>query len=145
MNINFFMNEALEQAKIAAKKGEVPVGAVIVKNEEILAEAHNLIETDNDPTAHAETLAIKEAAKQLGNWRLEGCSIYVTLEPCTMCIGAIKQARIEKLYFGPFDEKFGACGSLYDLSGEIETYAEILAKESKDLLKEFFEKLRSRS
>lgn len=140
-----FMKEALKEARLAFDKAEVPVGAVIVKEDSIIARAHNLIERNSDPTAHAEVLAIKEASKELSTWRLEGCSLYVTLEPCTMCIGAIKQARISEVYFGCFDEKFGACGSLYDLSGEVEVFAEILANESKGLLREFFEKLRPRS
>lgn len=106
---------ALEEAEKAMKKGEVPVGAVIVKDGEIIAKAHNLKETLNDPTAHAEILAIKEACKKLNNWRLSGCEMYVTLEPCPMCAGAILQSRITKIHIGTFDETTGAAGSTINL------------------------------
>ena len=137
-----FMRVALEEAKVAFDEGEVPVGAVIVKDKQVVAKAHNLIESDCDPTAHAEIIAIKGASKKLNSWRLDDCSLYVTLEPCTMCIGAIRQARISEIYFGAFDEKFGACGSLYDLSGKVKINSELGAKESVELLGEFFRKLR---
>lgn len=109
------MNEALEQAKIALKLKEVPVGAVIVKDGKVISKAYNLRETLKDPTAHAEILAIKQAAEVLGNWRLSGCSLYVTLEPCPMCAGAIVQARIANLYIGTFDPRAGACGSVMNI------------------------------
>ncbi|MGG5460046.1 tRNA adenosine(34) deaminase TadA [Clostridium sp. B9] len=106
---------ALEEAEKAREKGEVPVGAVIVRGGEIIAKAHNLKETLNDPTAHAEILAIKEACKKLNNWRLSGCEMYVTLEPCPMCAGAILQSRISKIHIGTFDETTGAAGSTINL------------------------------
>ncbi|ABK61546.1 MULTISPECIES: nucleoside deaminase [Clostridium] len=110
-----FMEIALDEAKIAALKDEVPVGAVIVKNGEVIASAHNLRETLNDPTAHAEILAIKKASSILKNWRLNECEMYVTLEPCPMCSGAILQSRIRKLYIGTIDPSMGCCGSVVDL------------------------------
>jgi tRNA(adenine34) deaminase len=110
-----FINQALIEAKLALELGEVPVGAVIVKHGEIIARAHNLRETLKDPTAHAEVLAIKKASEVLGNWRLTGCSMYVTLEPCPMCAGAILQARISTLYIGAFDPTAGACGSVINI------------------------------
>jgi tRNA(adenine34) deaminase len=112
---NYFMNEALKEAKKALYLKEVPVGAVVVKNGEIISRAHNLRETLNDPTAHAEILAIKKAAEVLQNWRLNQCSLYVTLEPCPMCAGAIVQSRINKVFIGAFDPKAGACGSVMNI------------------------------
>ncbi|WP_066827342.1 tRNA adenosine(34) deaminase TadA [Clostridium tepidiprofundi] len=109
------MNEALNEAKKALILKEVPVGTVIVKNDEIIARAHNLRETLNDPTAHAEILAIRKASEKLQSWRLNECSLYVTLEPCPMCAGAIVQARIGKVYIGTFDDKAGACGSVINV------------------------------
>lgn len=106
---------ALEEAKKAREKGEVPVGVVIVKDGKIIAKAHNLKETLNDPTAHAEILAIKKACKKLNNWRLHGCEMYVTLEPCPMCAGAILQSRISKIHIGTFDETTGAAGSIINI------------------------------
>lgn len=113
----YFMNEALKEAKAALKVKEVPVGAVIVKDGIIISKAHNLKETLSDPTAHAEMLAIRSACESLSNWRLSGCEMYVTLEPCPMCASAIAQARISKLYIGAFDPTAGACGSVIDLIG----------------------------
>lgn len=109
------MNLALKEAEKAKAIGEVPVGAVIIKNGNILAKAHNLRESLNCSLAHAEILAIKEASKKLKNWRLSGCEMYVTLEPCPMCAGAILQSRIAKLHIGTFDETSGACGSVINL------------------------------
>lgn len=106
---------ALEEAEKARKKGEVPVGAVIVKDGEIIAKAHNLKESLNDPTAHAEILAIREACNKLNNWRLHGCEMYVTLEPCPMCAGAILQSRLSKVYIGTFDDTTGAAGSIVNI------------------------------
>ncbi|HAT4080155.1 TPA: nucleoside deaminase [Clostridium perfringens] len=106
---------ALEEAEKAREKGEVPVGAVIVKNGEIIARAHNLKETLKDPTAHAEILAIREACNKLNNWRLHGCEMYVTLEPCPMCAGAIFQSRLSKIYIGTFDDTTGAAGSVVNI------------------------------
>ncbi|SHK48716.1 tRNA(adenine34) deaminase [Clostridium cavendishii DSM 21758] len=109
------MKEALKEAYKAKDKGEVPVGAVIVKDNKIIARAHNLRESLNSPIAHAEILAIEEASKTLGSWRLNGCELFVTLEPCPMCAGAILQSRISRLYIGTFDESSGACGSVINL------------------------------
>ena len=106
---------ALEEAEKAREKGEVPVGAVIVKNGEIIARAHNLKETLKDPTAHAEILAIREACNKLNNWRLHGCEMYVTLEPCPMCAGAILQSRLSKIYIRTFDDTTGAAGSVVNM------------------------------
>ena len=106
---------ALEEAEKAREKGEVPVGAVIVKSGEIIAKAHNLKESLNDPTAHAEILAIREACNKLNNWRLHGCEMYVTLEPCPMCAGAILQSRLSKIYIGTFDGTTGAAGSVVNI------------------------------
>ena len=108
-----FMGMALDQARLAGRMGEVPVGAVIVRNERPLVLAHNLREASQDPLGHAELLAIRAAAQALGNWRLEGCTLYVTLEPCPMCAGAIQQARLSRVIFGARDERAGCCGSIY--------------------------------
>lgn len=110
-----FMEKALEEARKAYLKDEVPVGAVVVKNKEIISCAHNLRETLNDSTAHAEILAIRKACKKLNNWRLTGCEMYVTLEPCPMCSGAIFQSRIKKIYIGTADTTTGSCGSILNV------------------------------
>ena len=109
------MKEALKEARKALKKEEVPVGAVIVKDGEIIARAHNTKETKKDTTCHAEILAIKKASKKLNSWRLLDCEMYVTLEPCSMCAGALINSRIKKLYIGTEDSKTGACGSVLNL------------------------------
>jgi tRNA(adenine34) deaminase len=114
---NFFMQEAILEARKAAIIDEVPVGAVIVKNGIIIARAHNLKETLKNVSAHAEMLAIDKASAVLNTWRLDDCNIYVTLEPCPMCAGAIIQSRIKNLYIGTFDPTGGACGSVIDLTG----------------------------
>lgn len=106
---------ALEEAEKARKKGEVPVGAVIVKDGEVISKAHNLKESLNDPTAHAEILAIRKACNKLNNWRLQGCEMYVTLEPCPMCAGAILQSRLSKIHIGTFDDTTGAAGSVVNI------------------------------
>lgn len=111
----FYMKEALKEAEKALNTNEVPVGAIIVKNNEIIARAYNLKESLKDPTAHAEILAIKKACEALSNWRLTGCEMYVTLEPCAMCASAIAQARINKIYIGTFDPTAGACGSVINV------------------------------
>lgn len=110
-----FMQIALEEARLAERLNEVPVGAVIVKDDKIIATAHNLREILKDPTAHAEILAIRKAAEILGDWRLSGCDMYVTLEPCPMCSGAIIQSRIRRLYIGTFDPTAGCCGSVVNI------------------------------
>ena len=113
--INDYMKIALDEAKIAYVEGEIPVGAVIVKDGEVISSAHNNRETVGDATGHAEMLAIREACQALGGWHLDNCTLYVTLEPCPMCMGAIINARIGKLVFGAKDAKAGACGSVLDL------------------------------
>lgn len=143
------MKEALLEAKKAFDKGEVPVGAVIVKDEKIIARAHNLREEKKDPTAHAEILALKKAAKVLGGWRLLGCTIYVTIEPCPMCSGAIIQSRISRVCFGANDYKAGACGSKVNLldinfNHEVEITSGILEEECAEMMRDFFKKLRTR-
>ena len=110
-----YIEQALEEAQKAYEKGEVPVGAVIVLNGEIIARAHNLKETQRDVSAHAETLAIRQACEALNNWRLQDCEMYVTLEPCPMCAGTIAAARVKKIYIGTFDPSIGACGSVINI------------------------------
>lgn len=139
----YFMQQALEEAKKAFLIDEVPVGAVIVKDDEIIARTHNMRETSNDPTAHAEILAIREASNKLGNWRLNKCDMYVTLEPCPMCSGAIYQSRISNLYIGTFDPKCGACGSVIDITNNdyLNSFINIkwvYNKQCENILKEFF-------
>ena len=143
------MKEALKEAIKAYKKLEVPVGAVIVKNGEIIAKAHNLKETKNDTTKHAEILAIQKASKKIEAWRLEECEMYVTLEPCTMCAGAIINSRIKKVYIGTEDPKAGACGSVlnifadYKFNHKVEYETGIMKKECEKILKDFFKELRN--
>ena len=143
-----YMEEALREARLAAEAGEVPVGAVIVRDGRIIARAHNLVETLKDPTAHAEMLAIRQAAEVLGGWRLIGCQMYVTTEPCSMCAGAIVWARIEKLFIGTMDPKAGACGSVFNIIQEdrLNHYVEIetglMQEECSAELKTFFRKIR---
>ena len=139
-----FMKLALGLAKKAGLKNEVPVGALIVRNGEIIGQGMNTSISDHDPTSHAEINAIREAAKAIKNYRLKDCAIYVTLEPCAMCVGAIQHARIEKIIYGAPDPKTGACGSMIDLISvkEINHHAEaiggILEKECGQILKDFF-------
>ena len=149
MDNDKWMRQALEQAERAARMGEIPVGAVIVRQGEIIGEGHNRRETDNDPLAHAELLAIRQAARAVGNWRLVGCTIYVTLEPCAMCAGALVNSRVESLVFGTRDPKAGFCGSLGDLvtdqrlNHRLEVTEGVLAEDCARLLQEFFATLRS--
>ena len=139
-----FMKLALELAKKAELKDEVPVGALVVRNGEIIGRGMNASISDHDPTSHAEINAIRDAAKAIKNYRLKDCSIYVTLEPCAMCVGAIQHARLEKIIYGAPDPKTGACGSTVDLINikEINHHAEavggILEKECGQILKDFF-------
>ncbi|MEY2865191.1 MAG: tRNA adenosine(34) deaminase TadA [Candidatus Methylopumilus sp.] len=139
-----FMKLALGLAKKAELKNEVPVGALIVQNGEIIGQGMNTSISDHDPTSHAEINAIREAAKSIKNYRLKDCAIYVTLEPCAMCVGAIQHARIDKIIYGAPDPKTGACGSMIDLISvkEINHHAEaiggILEKECGQILKDFF-------
>ena len=144
------MRLAIEEAKKAAAMGEIPVGAVIVRDGEVVGRGHNSTETDKDPTCHAEIAAIRDAAKTLGGWRLIGCDMYVTTEPCSMCAGAIVLARIERLFVGTPDPKAGACGSLYNivrderLNHQPELISGVLQNECSALLKEFFAGLRNK-
>ena len=139
-----FMKLALELAKKAELKNEVPVGALVVRDGKIIGRGMNTSISDYDPTSHAEINAIREAAKAIKNYRLKDCTIYVTLEPCAMCVGAIQHARIEKIIYGARDPKTGACGSMIDLISvkEINHHAEalggILEKECGQILKDFF-------
>lgn len=142
------MKEALKEAKKAYEKLEVPVGAVIVKEGKIIARAHNLKETKYDTTKHAEILAIQKASKKLNSWRLIDCEMYVTLEPCSMCAGAIINSRIKKVYIGALDEKTGAAGSVLNLfedftfNHKVEVEKGIMQEECEKLLKDFFKMLR---
>lgn len=142
------MMEALTQARLAFDQGEVPIGAVAVMKGSVLARAHNFRETWKDPVAHAEMIAIREAAKKLGQWRLQDLSLYVTLEPCAMCAGAMVLARIDRLVFGSWDSKGGACGSVFDivkeprLNHQVEVTSGVLEEECGSVLKEFFSKRR---
>ncbi len=139
-----WMQRALAQARCAAELGEVPVGAVVVLQNELVAEAHNLRETSKDPLAHAELLAIAQAARALGRWRLSGCTLYVTLEPCPMCAGAVVNARLDRLVYGAADPRSGAAGSLCNLvqdsrlNHRAELWGGLCAEESAQLLRQFF-------
>lgn len=143
-----FMKAALKEAKKAYDKLEVPVGAVIVKDRKIIARAHNLKETKNDTTKHAEILAIQKASKKLNSWRLIDCEMYVTLEPCLMCAGALINSRIKKVYIGASDQKTGAVGSVFNLledytfNHKVEYEKGVLQDECESILKEFFKELR---
>ncbi len=145
----FFLREAIGQARLAEAAGEVPVGAVVVDNGVIIARGGNLMIANSDPTAHAEIVALRGAGRALGNYRLEGCDLYTTLEPCAMCAGAILHARIRRLIFAAPDPKAGACGSVLDvlhhpkLNHRIETVRGLLADECGALLTTFFRARRS--
>jgi len=151
MNEEKFMKEALKEARKAFYKEEIPVGAIIVKEGSIIARAHNVKEGKGDATAHAEILAIKKACKKLNSWRLLNCDMYVTLEPCAMCAGALINSRIRKIYIGTMDEKTGACGSVlnllenYNFNHKIEVQKYVLKEECESILKEFFKILRKRN
>ncbi len=144
------MEEALALAREAGARGEVPVGAVVVHGDRVLAGASNRREADRDPTAHAELLAIRAAAAVLGSWRLEGCTLYVTLEPCAMCAGAMVLARVDRCVFGAADPKGGFLGTVGDLSSvpalnhRFEVIGGMMAAESAELLGGFFRRLRTR-
>jgi tRNA(adenine34) deaminase len=143
-----WMALAIEQAKLAEKIEEVPVGAVLVQDNQLIASAHNQPISNNDPTAHAEIQLLRAAGKQLNNYRFPDTTLYVTLEPCTMCLGAMIHARVSRIVFGAYDQKTGVCGSCQDLSTSkcfnhsIETEGGILADECKQLLQKFFKKRR---
>ena len=143
-----YMKEAIKEAKKAEEKLEIPVGCVIVKDGKIVARAHNQKETKTDTTKHAEIIAIQKASKKLNAWRLLECEMYVTLEPCPMCAGALIQSRIKKVYIGTKDEKTGACGSVlnllkdYEFNHKVEIETGIEQEECEKILKDFFKKLR---
>ena len=145
-----FMFAALQEAELALEQNEVPVGAVIVHKDKIIGRGFNQTERLKDPTAHAEMIAITAASSYMKDWRLNECDIYVTLEPCIMCTGALLAARISRLYFSTFDPKYGACGSLYNLAEEkkynhkIEIFSGIYLSESEALLKRFFANIRNK-
>lgn len=145
------MQLALEQAREAGNLDEVPIGAVVVYDDTVISAAHNLRETTNDPAGHAEFLALKQASDKLGAWRLSGCTVYVTLEPCIMCAGLMHQARIDRCVFGAHDPKAGALGTLYQvhaddrLNHNFEVSAGVCEQECADLLRDFFAKKRKKT
>jgi tRNA(adenine34) deaminase len=145
----YWMTQALAEARRAADLGDVPIGAVVVRGGEVVGRGHNRRELDGDPLAHAELLALREAARQVAGWRLVGCVMYVTLEPCPMCAGALVASRIDRLVYGAPDPKAGFCGSLGNLvrdprlNHRLEVSAGVLAEESAVLLRGFFESLRA--
>ena len=145
-----FMQEAIKQAKKAYDKEEIPVGAVIVKDGKIIARGYNKKEEKKDTTQHAEIIAIQKASRKIGAWRLQDCEMYVTLEPCAMCTGALIQARLKRVYIGTMDPKTGACGSVlnlledYKFNHKVEVETNIMQKECEKILKDFFKYLRSK-
>lgn len=145
---NFFMNRALDEAYEAYKLDEVPIGSVIVKDGKVIGKGYNRKEVSLDTTNHAEIMAIREASKNLKNWRLTDCTMYVTVEPCPMCAGAIVNSRISELVIGAMDPKGGACGSLYNivedhrLNHRVEVRRGVLEEECSNIMKDFFKKLR---
>ena len=145
-----WMRVAIDEAKLAMNKNEIPVGSVLIQNNKIIAQAHNQPIGNNDPTAHAEIQLLRKAGKQKENYRLIGSTLYVTLEPCAMCFGAMIHARIERIVFGALDPKTGVCGSCMDLNNEnffnhkISITGGVLEKESSNLLRLFFKSLRDK-
>ena len=145
-----WMQIAIDEAKLAMKENEIPVGSVLVYNEEIIAQAHNQPIRNNDPTAHAEIQVLRKAGNQKENYRLVGSTLYVTLEPCVMCFGAMIHARVERIVFGALDPKTGVCGSCMDLNNEsffnhkISITGGVLDKECSNLLRLFFKSLRDK-
>lgn len=145
----YYMRLAMAQAQIAEENGDVPIGCVIVHQNQIIAKAYNQRQQLNDPTAHAEIIALTQAAAALGNWRLHGCTIYVTLEPCPMCAGALVLARLDRLVYGTDDPKAGACGSLYNivqdyrLNHRLDVLAGVLKEECQEQLQAFFRRRRA--
>ncbi len=141
---------SIAEAKKAYACGEIPIGAIVEKEGIIIGRGHNLTETLKDPTAHAEMLAIREAAKNLGGWRLQNCNLYVTCEPCAMCAGAIVWSRIEKVFIGTMDPKGGACGSIFNIVQEeklnhfVEIETGLMEAECSDIIKAFFKEIRLR-
>lgn len=149
-NDEMFMEEAMEEAKKAYEKGEVPIGAVIVLDDEIISRGHNLRESLQVSTAHAEMIAIEKACETLNTWRLENTTLYVTLEPCPMCAGAIIQSRIKRVVYGASDEKGGCCGTIMNLldvprfNHQVNVTSGVLASKSEELLKSFFQQIRKK-
>ena len=147
---DYWMKQALIQADKAFKSKEIPVGAVVIKEDKVIGRAYNQREQLNDPTAHAEIIAITAAANTLGDWRLNGCTLYVTKEPCSMCAGAIINARLDMIVFGCYDEAEGCCGSLYQLCGDprfktkVSVMGGVMENQSLSLLKEFFNSRRKK-
>ena len=145
-----FMKEALKEAQKSYKKEEIPVGAIIVKDGKIIARGHNLKETKTDPTKHAEIIAIQKACKKLQTWRLTGCTMYVTLEPCSMCAGSLIQSRLDKVVIGKKKKKTGACGSVLNLLSDykfnhtVQIETGIMQEECKKILQQFFKELRAK-
>ena len=139
-----FMHIALDEARQAVVEGEIPVGAVLVKDGAVIAKAHNRRENDHDPTAHAELLCLREGARILGDWRMKGCTLYVTLEPCPMCAGAMVMSQLEGCVYGAADEKQGCCGSVYDLpadpalAGQPKWQSGVMAEECGKMMRDFF-------
>lgn len=146
----FWMQRALDLARAAGEKGEIPIGAVVVYEGELVSEAANLKEANQDPLGHAEILAIRQASEKLGRWRLSGCTLYVTLEPCAMCAGAIIHARIDRVVYAATDPKAGAVRSLYQLLSDSRlnhspvVHSGILEEQASEMLKAFFQRLRQR-
>ena len=146
---HYWMGKAIAQARRAEALGEVPIGAVVVQDGVVIARGHNLRESRQDPAAHAELIAIRQAAKKLASWRLTGATLYVTLEPCLMCMGAIILSRLERVAFGSYDPKGGAAGSLYDLSNDprlnhsVQLPPGVRGEETSALLSNFFSALRA--
>jgi tRNA(adenine34) deaminase len=144
----FWMRKALVQAEIALEKGEVPVGAVLIKDQQLISKGFNLREQLNDPTAHAEIMALSAASDRIGDWRLTGCTLYVTLEPCPMCAGALVNARIDTVVYGVSDPAMGACDSLYHLCDDprlnhrVKVISGILALDIRQLMNVFFMRIR---
>ncbi|MBQ9833014.1 MAG: tRNA adenosine(34) deaminase TadA [Clostridia bacterium] len=148
-NSDYYMQAALNEAQLAFAMDEVPVGAVIEYKGEIIAAAHNLVESTQDAMAHAEILAMREASRRMESWRLQDCTLYVTLEPCAMCAGAAVNCRLKRIVFGAFDEKYGACGSAIDLTdgllaNRIEVIGSVMEAECSKLLSEYFKKKRGK-
>ena len=148
-NDEYWMKIALEEANLAMKENEIPVGSILVQNEKIIAKAHNQPISNNDPTAHAEIQVLRKAGKKIENYRLSGSTLYVTLEPCAMCFGAMVHARIERIVYGALDSKTGVCGSCMDLNKEnffnhkISITGGVLDKKCSDLLRLFFKSKRN--
>lgn len=146
---NRYMNMAIRQAQIAEDNGDVPIGCVIIFENQVVGKACNQREQLNDPTAHAEIIALGQAAEAVGNWRLHGCTVYVTLEPCPMCAGALVLARVDRLVFGCDDPKAGACGSIYDIVRDgrlnhcINVTSGVLAEDCSGQLSGFFQRRRA--